>query len=196
MEDKAAIRKYFSTFTSISDQLWDYLESIFVLRQLNPSDYFARSGEYARKFGFLESGCLRAFFTNEAGKEYNKQFFVGPTLIGAFTSLLTDQPNQIPQQALTSCRIWEADYRHITEKYNEYPSLERISRLLAEHYFLEKEKKELELALDDARTRYLRFQEQYPGLEQQVPLYHIASYLSITPTQLSRIRRDLASPST
>jgi hypothetical protein len=44
----------------------------------------------------------------------------------------------------------------------------------------------------DARQRYLLFQQRFPLLEQQIPQYHVASYLGITPTQLSRIRRGFA----
>lgn len=191
MESKEALRKYFSAFCQISEELWSYLDGIFLFKELKPNQYFARNGEYSKRFAFLESGCVRAFFTNPSGKEYNKQFFVGPTLIGAYSSLLTGQKNMIPQQALTPCRIWVADYQRITEGYRKYPQLETISRLIAEMYFLEKEKKEIALALDDAEVRYLDFRKQFPGLEQAIPQYHIASYLSITPTQLSRIRKKL-----
>jgi len=54
---------------------------------------------------------------------------------------------------------------------------------------VEKEQKEVEIILHDAEQRYSTFQNQYPDLEQLIPQYHIASYLGVTPTQLSRIRR-------
>jgi len=37
----------------------------------------------------------------------------------------------------------------------------------------------------------LKFKKDNPGIENLIPLYHIASYLNITPVQLSRIRKDL-----
>ena len=128
---------------------------------------------------------------NQDGKEYNKQFFVGPSLIGAYTSLLTGQKNLIPQQALTDCVIWAANYQKLEAHFSQFHDLERLARKIAEYYFLEKERKELEMALQDATQRYLNFRNQFPTLEQQIPQYHIASYLSISATQLSRIRRKL-----
>ena len=47
------------------------------------------------------------------------------------------------------------------------------------------------MALMDAGERYLLFRERFSTLEQLIPQYHIASYLSISPTQLSRIRHKL-----
>jgi CRP-like cAMP-binding protein len=57
---------------------------------------------------------------------------------------------------------------------------------------LEKEKKELEIVLLDASQRYKIFQQEFPTLEQLIPQYHIASYLGISATQLSRIRHQMA----
>ncbi len=77
------------------------------------------------------------------------------------------------------------------QAYAQFHDLERLARKIAEYYFLEKERKELEMALQDATQRYFNFREQFPTLEQLIPQYHIASYLGISATQLSRIRRKL-----
>ena len=54
------------------------------------------------------------------------------------------------------------------------------------------EKKQLEMALMDATERYFIFKEEYPGIEDIIPQYHIASYLGISPTQLSRLRKKIS----
>jgi DNA-directed RNA polymerase specialized sigma subunit len=48
------------------------------------------------------------------------------------------------------------------------------------------------MALLDADKRYLILQNEYPGIELEIPQYHIASYLGISATQLSRIRKKMA----
>lgn len=42
----------------------------------------------------------------------------------------------------------------------------------------------------NAETRYRNFLSKYPGLENRINQYHIASYLGITPVALSRIRKN------
>lgn len=165
---------------------------LFSPATLAANEYFVETEEYATQIGFLESGVVRAFFVNEEGKAYNKQFFVGPTLIGAYTSVLTGQKNKIAQQALSECHLWKASFREVETLFGQFHDLERLGRKIAEHYFLQKEKKEIEMALLDAEKRYLILIEEFPGLEQEIPQYHIASYLGITPTQLSRVRKKMS----
>ena len=47
-----------------------------------------------------------------------------------------------------------------------------------------------DLSVLNATERYLKLRQELPDLEKLVPQYHITSYLNITPTQLSRIRKD------
>ena len=126
------------------------------------------------------------------GTEYNKHFFVSNNFTGGYSSLVTQKTNQINQQALTDCKLYVAPYSQIIALFDAHQDLERFARKLAELYFVHKEKREVDIVLMDASKRYLQFQQEYPALEQIIPQYHIASYLGITPTQLSRIRRKFS----
>lgn len=187
-----AILHYLQEISPLRLNTIELIRPLFQRIELAAGDYFIEEGQYAKTIGFLESGVLRAFFLNREGKEYNKQFFVSLTLVGAYASLISGQPNRIAQQALTDCVIWQAPYDSIQKLYEKHHDLERLGRKLAEYYFLEKEQKELEMALLDAEKRYLLFRKTFPTLEQQIPQYHIASYLGISATQLSRVRKKIA----
>ncbi len=189
------LKRYLNSISPLSEETWKEVSKLFKQQSLSPDDYFVEENKYAKEIAFLEEGIVRAFFTNSEAKEYNKQFFVGPSIIGAYTSLLTKEKNLIPQQALNECVIWVAEYSEIEKLFAKFHDFESLGRKIAEHYFLEKEKKELEMALMDATERYVLFKEQFPGLEQLIPQYHIASYLSISPTQLSRLRNKLVKKS-
>lgn len=184
-------KKYVNNISVVKEESFEELQKCFRPFILKKNDYFARSGEYAQQIGFLEKGIVRAFYVNQEGKEYNKQFFVGPSIIGAYSSLLTKRPNIIPQQALTDCTVHVANFSALEKLYDRFHDIERIGRKLAEFYFLEKEQKEIEMALQDADKRYLTMRERFPSLELIIPQYQIASYLGISATQLSRIRRKL-----
>lgn len=183
---------YLNKISPLSQETIHSLSELFVPTILKEDEYFVEDGKYAREIGFLETGVARAYFVNKEGKEYNKQFFVGPTLIGAYSSLLTKQKNKIAQKTLTECKIWKAPFHEVELLYAKFHDFEKLGRKIAEYYFLEKEKKELEMALMDAERRYLILREEFPGLEMKIPQYHIASYLGISATQLSRVRNKMA----
>lgn len=183
--------EYINKINPIKEDTLLELVKCFKPIKLKKNDFFVKDREYAKQIGFLKSGIVRAFFLSEKGKEYNKQFFVGPTIIGAYSSLLTKQPNKIAQQALTDCEILVANYNDLEKLYEKFHDLERLGRKIAEVYFLDKEQKEIEMALLDADKRYLIFRKKFPTIESIVPQYYIASYLGISATQLSRIRKKL-----
>lgn len=182
--------KYLTQITPISDKTWALLKVLFVQKELKKGDYFCKVDKVATKIAFLQEGVVRSFYTNIEGHELNKNFFVAPAFIGAYSSLITQTPNKLAQQSLTNCMIWETDYANIKQLYDTCPDLERLGRLIAEYYFVEKEIREVNLLNLEAKEYYKIFQQQYPTLEQQIPQYHIASFLGITPTQLSRIRAE------
>ncbi len=180
---------FFNMFSPLKEETWQVIAPLFEQKILKKGEHFVDANETARTIAFLEEGIVRAYFLNNEGQEYNKQFFVAPSSIGAYTSLLTGKTNIIAQQALTDCVIWTLEYSQITSRYNDFPDIERLSRKIAEYYFLEKERKEIEIVLLSATERYKLFQNEFPGIEQKIPQYHVASYLGITPVQLSRIRQ-------
>ena len=184
--------KFYNAVSPLSEETWNEILPLFYEEWLPKNQYFVKENEIARKIAFLESGVVRAYFINQEGQEYNKQFFVGPGSIGGYSSLLTGKPNLIAQQALTDCKIYSCHFQSLTALYSKYPDLERLARKMAEYYFIEKEKKELEIVLLDASQRYKIFQTEFPTLEQIIQQFHIASYLGISATQLSRIRHQFS----
>ena len=62
---------------------------------------------------------------------------------------------------------------------------------LETHWLLEKEPKEIGYLQFEAKDRYLTFLDDFNHIANRLPQYHIASYLGITPTQLSRIRKEI-----
>ena len=166
----------------------DIMLQYFTERRLAKYEYFAQEGEYCSRFAFLDQGVMRAFYRNREGSEYNKIFFTEKSLVAGYSSLISGQVNYINIQCLTDCLIWEADYSSIRSMHEAYPIVESFFRILAESLYLKKEKKQIEQVMMNAAERYENFRQQFPDLEARISQYHIASYLGITPTQLSRIR--------
>lgn len=182
------LQKYLNGFIHFTKSEMELLLSLFSEEHLKKNECLAIEGEYSTKLAFISTGVMRAFYRNNKGNEYNKTFFTNSNFAGAYSSLITGQKNLINIQCLTDCRIQVADFGKITQLYNDNPKIERLARMLAEQFFVSKEKREIELVMLEASERYEIFRKEHPNLENLIPQYHIASYLGVTPTQLSRIR--------
>lgn len=189
---KIHLKEFFNSIYPISSETWNKIEHLFVEKELKKGEYFVKEGENLNEIAFLEEGIVRAFYRNSEGQEYNKHFFINPCFIGPYSSLVTNKKNQINQQALIDTKILVVNYSEFSAFYETCFDLHTIARKLAELFFVQKEQREIDIVLLDAEKRYLLFQKYYSFIEQQIPQYHIASYLGITPTQLSRIRKKMA----
>lgn len=183
---------YLNSVSPIRADTWNTVKMLFTETTLKKGAFFIKEGDYAKRIGFLNNGIVRAFYKNIDGAIYNKHFFTPQNLIGGYASLVTKQQNKINLQALTDCELLTASYEELIDVYDYHQDFERFGRKLAESFFVHKEQREVEIVTLDADERYRIFQNQFPMLEQLIPQYHIASYLGITPTQLSRIRKKLA----
>jgi CRP-like cAMP-binding protein len=186
------LKTFLQSLTPIKEDTWNDVQQIFDKTALKKGDRFCEEGIVSRDFALLMSGVVRGFYRTDKGNEYNKHFFTAPSIIGGYTSLITGKPNLVIQEALTDCVILVANYAAFVKLYDKHADLERAGRMFAERYFVEKENKEFEIIIFDAERRYQLFQQRYSQLEQLIPQYHIASYLGISATQLSRIRKKIS----
>ncbi len=157
------LNRTLNTFLDFNPETSEKLVSLFEEVSLKKGVSFARKGKYSRKIGFVTSGVLRAFYSNDKGEEYNKTFFTKGSFLGAYSSLVTGQINKIDIDCLTDCKILVADFSAITSLYDTYPSIERLARILAEQFFVSKEKREIELVTLEAKERYEIFKQQHPN---------------------------------
>lgn len=153
----------------------------------------SRQGEVPSSFGFVCHGLLRGFSSNESGHQYNKVFFKEGTFPGSMIALLTNTPSAIAIQALEPSSVMRIHFRAYRRLLEQRSDLKWFQILyLEQNWLLAKEPREVALVQKNATQRYLDFLRDHPDLEKRLPQYHLASHLGVTPTQLSRIRRDLA----
>ena len=187
----AEIHGYINTIHPITNTEFKAFIGIFKFVVLNKNEFFSKEGLRETRLGIIVSGMIRGYLLDKNDNDVNKMLFSKMDTVGGYSSLITKQPNQLNYQALTKCTLLIANYNELLKLYDAYPNIERLARISLELKFVAKEKREIELLLLNATERYLIFKKEHPGIEQKVALFHIASYIGVTPTQLSRIRKTL-----
>lgn len=140
---------------------------------------------------FLESGIIRSFTYNNKGEEVTTNIYSAPCFVNDFLSFFKQQPTSEAFQTLTDCKIWKMDYEKVQFYFHTYPEFREFGRMMLVTNYSNLHERMLGMIKDTAETRYLNLMKKHPQVFQNVPLKIIASYLGITDTSLSRIRKDV-----
>ena len=160
-------------------------------KTLKADEFFLMAGEIPRYIGYVVSGLLRLYYIDAEGRDVTKHFCPENTLAISYSAFLQRQESRFFIQAIEDTKLYIFDYQTYSDLLKGHICWQIVAKKLAELLFILKEKRESELLLQNAQERYLHFLEDYPDIEKRVNQYHIASYLSITPESLSRIRSHL-----
>lgn len=190
-EEYQAFIQFLRFITDVPDDEVEKTVAAFRPTQLKKLEFFVSAGETPDKVGFLRSGLLRFFYINEDGHEFIKSFCVENNVFAAYSAMLLHEPSRYFIQALEDSEILIAPYAAYQALLSGHRCWQILDHAFTRALFIRKEKREGELLLDNAETRYLRFLEEYPDLNERVKQHQIASYLGITPVSLSRIRAKL-----
>mgnify|MGYP000335807233 CR=1 FL=1 len=186
------LRKVLNSYNELSESSWQAYASCCQVKTLKKGDILYSFGEKLLSFSFIHRGLMRAYFIDEGGNEYNKTFFTEGRFPGSMSALLKSEPNGMEIQAMEDCEIVEINHAQYRQTMFEHADLMKYQiAYLERHWLLEKEPKEMGYLQHEAKERYLSFVEQFEDVLPRIAQYHIASFLGITPTQLSRIKKEL-----
>lgn len=176
----------------LSDDEERFLSSIFIPLKIEQGEFVEESGKIAQQMIFVRSGCLMTYFTNPDGTDQVIQFASTGWWTGDLSSLTSEKPSAYTTRALTSCELLLLPKMRMDEMLERYPIFEKYFRIIFQNSLVTHQNRIIQAFTHTADDRYASFQEQYPQLEQFVPLKYIASYLGMTPEFLSKIRRNRA----
>ncbi len=183
--------KYIQSYFGMPQQDIERISAFFKPLSLKRNDYFLKTGRYADRMGFVQTGLMREFLYSD-GKEVTKWISSPGYFVVDLSSFLFDQPARWNIQALTDSELFvihKTDYARIGQVVPRWPELEKL--FLARCFTVLEERVVSHLSLS-AEERYQAFFAFAPELFNQVPLQYLASMLGMTPETFSRIRKKLA----
>lgn len=173
---------------NISDFEWEKIKSMLKPLHLSKNEYLVREGDKPDKLAFVISGLFRAFYLTEDGEEKTIVFRGKGKPLSAYSSFIENSNAKFSIQALEDSNLLYITIKEFEKLLSSNNFWQNITGKYYLNIFIEKEKRERELLSDDAETRYKNFLIDFPGLENRISHYLIASYLGISNVTLSRIR--------
>jgi CRP-like cAMP-binding protein len=186
------LRAKFATYGTLSEEAMDDLAKLIRPHSYAKGDYFLKEGQKPKNVGYVAKGLLSQYYASPDGDMVIKKFFPENHFAGSLPAMLTHSPSIFAIRALEATETLEYnfyDFKSLTEKHADLAAF--YIRYMELHWVIEKEPLEISFRYDNAKTRYINFLKEYPNLEPRLKQHEIASYLGITPTQLSRIRAEM-----
>lgn len=155
-------------------------------------DYLLKSGQIAKEYYCIESGMVRSLVIDYNGNDITTGFSGKNEVVVDVFSLFHSSPAREDIQALTDIEAWKIDFDTFQELYHSCMGFSEWGRAwMSQSLFLTKQRA-ISMITDSASQRYLELLHQRPDIFNHVPLKHIATYLGITDTSLSRIRKEVS----
>lgn len=154
---------------------------------------FLKEIEIANEYYLLEKGLVRAFVNDYDNNEITTEFFSENEIVIVPSSLFQRIPSKENLQTITDCVLWKIDFDRFQEIFHSVSGFSEWGRLWFTYQLFSLKQRSLEMVTETASNRYLKLLKEKPQIIQQVPLKQIASYLGITDTSLSRIRKEIVS---
>lgn len=189
---KLNLNNYFHSLFPIDHQIVQKITDKFCDFSLNKNTILINKDAISTKTYFLEKGYMRSYILNEDDQEVTTNIYSAPCFVNDFLSFFTKQPAKEIFQTLTDCVFWETSLEHVQSNFHTIPEFREFSRLLFVINHSKLNERLIDMVSKKAETRYLNLLKHQPSIFQHVPLKIIASYLGITDSTLSRIRKEVS----
>ena len=186
-------REHIQTFVPFSDAEWQALMPYLEVSTLKKKKNFAEPGKVCNHIGLVVKGSVR-FFHIKDGEEITGYFCFENEFISSYKSFLTRQPAINYIQALEDSVLVTLNYNGTQQLYADEligHKMERLYRLIAEHYLICYEDRVTSFITQSPEERYNKLLETGGEILQRIPQHYVANFLGITPVSLSRIRRRI-----
>ena len=175
---------------NFSDEELALILQQFKQHEFSKNEYLIREGKIANYYYFVESGYIRSYAVDPEGNDVTTKFFIKNDIVIDWHSFFLKQPCKESIQAITDCVAWKVFFEDFMKLFH-IESFREVGRTRLVNNYIELKQHTVSMITDQAKDRYLTLLEQKPGIIQNVPLKHIATYLGVTDTSLSRIRKNI-----
>jgi CRP-like cAMP-binding protein len=162
-------------------------------KEYKKGEFYNEYKNVCKHLGFILDGVFRTYYTDEeTAEEKNVFFFSKNQMVVSYKSFVTQTPCNYYTESMTESTILYIHINQLNQLYRESHQWERFGRLVAETAFNFAMTRAEHFMFMSPEKRYLELIQKHPDIFNNVPLYHIASYLGIQGPSLSRIRKRMS----
>jgi len=187
---KQALINFIQNNSPASNEILVEMANHFDEKIISRNDFFLKEGKVSNQYLFLEEGLMRAFTLDYNGNEVTTYFYSKDRVVFEAASFFTRTASNENIQAITDCKGFSITFDKLNMLFHSIPEFREFGRAMLVKEFSAYKQRTLALINQTAEERYANLIKTNKEIFQHAQLKHIASFLGITDTSLSRIRRE------
>lgn len=168
------------------------IAEFFVPCTIPKSQIFQRDGEVCNQYYFIVSGFARSYTIDIDGNEVTTGFYSEQEVVCDLASFFKRMPSRETFVAHTDLHCLVIDFPSLQKAFHALPEFREFGRTMLVNAYAGLKQRMLSTLHHTAEERYVSLITTKPGVMLHAPLKTIASFLGITDTSLSRIRKEFA----
>lgn len=174
----------------VSIKTAEEIANTFKAKEIMRNQFLLKEGRVADEYFFLESGFIRSFAFDTEGNEVTTNFYSSSQVVFEVSSFFNRTIAKENFQAIEDCSGWYITYAELNNLFHSMHEFRDFGRSILVKGFSALKIRMLSMITETAEQRYNTLLKTNPEIFQHAALKHIASYLGITDTSLSRIRKE------
>lgn len=172
----------------LTPEFRDTLEDAIKEKRVKRKEFLLKVGHVCRNIYFVDQGILRRYYLKD-DREISSAFAMENELCFCPASFFSQQPGIENIQAVEDSVVYSITFDDYARFCNNFPEFNLICRVLLERCYARRDQTWAELWMMPAEIKVDWFMKQTPELLLRVPAKYLASYLGMTESMFSMVRR-------
>ncbi len=160
------------------------------LMHYSKGEEFVSIGEVGHYIGFIHSGTLKYIARSEDGTEHVMGLVFGEGLVADWPFCLYGKKAKLAIVAVSDCEIYCIPTKAVKMLMDSDPHFRDVVMHSTEEVYSTVYDRYVDLYVKTPQQRYDELVNHHPDLFDLFSLKDIASFLNITPTHMSRLRKN------
>lgn len=157
---------------------------------LKRGDLILEPGQVSDDYIYLQKGLMRSYLYDLEGNEITTDFYTSNNVAFEVTSFFNRSESQAFLEAVVDCDAFRISYQELNSLFHKRSACREFGRAVLVKEFIRSQKRNYSMINRSAQQRYQELIATRPEVMQYAPLKQIASFLGITDSSLSRLRRE------
>lgn len=183
------LKRFITKYVKLSDVELEEITNKFKTKVVKKNDYLLKQGGTCKDLVFVEKGCLRLYYLKD-DIEVSVWFAFEQSSAIEIYSFISENPSDYFLQAIEDSEVLYLPKAELNKLYQYQPKMQEMMRNFWEDVILNLINRFTALQKDSAEKRYLDLLNK-PAYLETIPQKYLASFIGVTPTSLSRIRKQI-----